>query len=307
MLKRLFGRRGDSGSNDTWPFATAAEFARFRTVVEEEIRAAGVTGAVRGDHMVLEGGGILGFTNIAQICAQSPEGEWHGIVGRTIQDVAHPPTPEEPDWETARPLLKARIWPSDAFEGPLAEAIVRRRISAALDAILVIDYPTVVQSVTRAALASWAIPIDEAFTVALANVRADPEPVVDEVVSLPAGGGPDVPVAMISGASHFVASLLLTLEDRVPRVGIGALVAVPNRHVLMVHEIRDAQAIPAIAAIRHVAARMFDVGPGSISPEVYWWHTGALTLIPTTVEKGRLNVEPPDEFIAALRALLEGA
>jgi hypothetical protein len=44
-------------------------------------------------------------------------------------------------------------------------------------------------------------------------------------------------------------------------------------------------------------------GPGSISPNIYWWREGELTLLPTRLSDDSAFFEPPEEFIDGLNRL----
>jgi hypothetical protein len=50
---------------------------------------------------------------------------------------------------------------------------------------------------------------------------------------------------------------------------------------------------------------MFEQGPGSISPDLYWWREGSVTLLPSQFDGSNIQFMPPDEFVQALNALPE--
>jgi hypothetical protein len=52
---------------------------------------------------------------------------------------------------------------------------------------------------------------------------------------------------------------------------------------------------------------MFEEGPGSLSPSLYWWRNGAFTVIPTRLQKGELTISPPPDFVDVVSALSRGA
>jgi len=90
-----------------------------------------------------------------------------------------------------------------------------------------------------------------------------------------------------------------------PAVAIaGALVAVPTRHCLIAHPmVARETALAATQALLMNAARLYDAGPGAISPHLYWWRDGEMALLPGSVERDRVELRPPPEFVAALERL----
>jgi hypothetical protein len=87
------------------------------------------------------------------------------------------------------------------------------------------------------------------------------------------------------------------LEDYVKEAPFGALAAAPHRHAVLYHVIRDRSAIKAINAMIPAAFGMFQEGPGSISPNLYWWQSGRLTLLPSRVTAKSIEFAPPPEFV----------
>jgi hypothetical protein len=84
----------------------------------------------------------------------------------------------------------------------------------------------------------------------------------------------------------------------------GALVAVPNRHVLVVHPIASVEAVRALNAMIILADRLYREGPGAIVPHVYWWRSGEPPMrIPSSVDEKR--VTPPDELVTVLNELAQ--
>ena len=48
---------------------------------------------------------------------------------------------------------------------------------------------------------------------------------------------------------------------------------------------------------------MFQQGPGAISPGLYWWRNGTISLLPAQLDGKKVAFAPPDEFIAVLNEL----
>jgi hypothetical protein len=107
-----------------------------------------------------------------------------------------------------------------------------------------------------------------------------------------------VALQALHGESFFVASQLLVLERHVhSRARHGALVAVPTRHLLLLHVIEDARVLMAVNAVIPLAFRYFHEGPGAITPRLYWWRDGEIVHLPTEMAKEGVTFRPPESFI----------
>jgi len=61
--------------------------------------------------------------------------------------------------------------------------------------------------------------------------------------------------------------------------------------------------VESIQRLIVTAASMFEQGPGSISPSLYWWRNGTVTLLPSHIDGRNIQFVPPDEFVQALETL----
>ncbi len=116
---------------------------------------------------------------------------------------------------------------------------------------------------------------------------------------------------VVLGDSFYTASRVLDLDGVARRVtGLplgehGALVALPFRHQLAFHPIRDTTIIPALGAMASFAATGYEDTPGAISPYVFWWRDGTLTqLSEHDEERGDLRIVVGDDFQELLERLI---
>jgi len=80
----------------------------------------------------------------------------------------------------------------------------------------------------------------------------------------------------------------------------GALVCLPTRHLVLVAPMVGRQQVLDAAQTMLVnAERLWQDGPGGLSPDLYWWHPPALVLLPGTPT----SLSPPVEFLHVLDAL----
>jgi uncharacterized protein YtpQ (UPF0354 family) len=202
------------------------------------------------------------------------------------------------DYDQVKPILRVRLMPDESMGGVELPKSVTRQVAPGILAVLVFDFPDSTATVDVDHLAGW--PVDEAavFEQALDNLAAEPTPLHEDVAA------DDARLVVWYGDSFYVATLALRLAQVLPPGTSDALIAVPNRHTLIVTPIVDASAVAAMQAVFGMAVQLFRDGPGSISDQPYWWHEGALVQIPHREEGKRIAVYPPDDFVALLEAMV---
>lgn len=303
FLRRL----GRKPVPDWASFMTGDQYAAFLDVLGADMRRRGWTWRQVEDGLFVdeapgEEPAEYGLTNLAQLCAAIEREAWPTAVAEHFDHMATLRAPgedadEQMAWDRVRQLVKLRLFPAEAAA---QHAMVAYPLAPTLVATLAVDFPTTVATPRRDSIGDWP-PVDEVHAVALSNLRAEPPPSVE------VAGDPLAPIQVLFADSFFTASRLLLLPEGVDMGGApDALVAVPNRHTLLVHPLRDSNAVRAVNTMIQLAARMFEDGPGSIVPDVYWWHGGALTLIPTRTEHRKIDIYPPEAFVERLNALPPG-
>lgn len=302
FLKRLFSKRN---SAPEWArFMGDEEYSRFICAVQSDFARRGgpfkldaATGSLQvpgptGPH-------TLGLLNLAQHCHQLPVESW----GETIRkhfDTLLLGTPKfveftdelASDFSRAKEYLKVRVYPSD-YAADLA-ATVSESVAEDLIMVLVYDLPESVASVHPNHVEKWGVPPHDLFQLGLRNVRAEglmePERIdLGEGVYLDQYENPE----SFFGASH----VLLLHEYFDPQPELGLLVSIPHRHGMVVHPIRDSGALISIRALIYLTPRLYEQGPGSITPSIYWYRSGLLTRLP--YEAGANNhasFNPPSSF-----------
>lgn len=260
---------------------------------------------------------VLGLQNLAQLCRGRPREAWAEAVrqhfdvafdvkdGRAAEELAR-------DWSLAREKVKLRLYREDNLpDVPL----VTWRVAEGLVAVLTFDLPETVISVRAADRATWAVGDEELYETALDNVRNEGLLGANEIE---VGDATSV-VVLEGGRTFFAASHALFLEDYLMNESLmgsgrfqgeyGAVVAIPQRHVVIYHPIDDLRVIAAIQSMLVTAANMFAEGPGSISPDLYWLPPGdhdtedVLVHLPCERIDDSLRFMPPPEFVAILESL----
>lgn len=140
-----------------------------------------------------------------------------------------------------------------------------------------------------------------AATVADANLRRLPAPEHHVL-------GPSGTLHLLGTDDFHGATRLLALDDVLARAGLtpgqrGTLVAVPNRHVLIVETLTGPDPVAATHAILTEAARGYDDAAGAITPDVYFREpSGVLLRVSGRTPEGRTDVFLHGAFAEAVEA-----
>jgi hypothetical protein len=194
----------------------------------------------------------------------------------------------------AGPGLRLQLDPGGSA-APGAET-VRWRLADGLDAVLVYALLDGALAVQPREAAAWRQPTDRLWWTASENVRAESNVRRGQART---EGGKELTV--LEGEYEYTATNVLWLDRLVSLdPARGAMVGVPNRHLVLACPIHD----PSFLGMVEVLARTIDhfhrAGPGSVSPHLYWWRGGHLTYLPLRGSGGSVIFEPPDEFAEAV-------
>lgn len=271
-----------------------AEWLR-ATAVAEFARAGAPDPRAVDDYLVDATGAVYGLGNLAAMLGATPKRQrtdavrehariivtaQHRTEPTTIDDVAH--------------LVVARVMSSEVpGDGPdLAPGLVVRAC---------IDYPESVSTLgSLEAFGGWAA----VEPLALSNLRRLPVPTHKQSVA-PGGGV----VHMLWSDDLFGASRLLLLDELLSRLlqlerpAHGVLVAVPHRHLLVLHVVEDASVVTAMQSMVRVALAGLDA-PGPVSPFVYYRDpAGILQQVSQIGEDGSVQISVTGAFADAMNGL----
>jgi hypothetical protein len=304
FLKRVLGGGEDPGPVPEWAsFFTPRQYHEFDQEITDELALRGISAEFdedRGSARITGGeweGSRLGFVNLAQSCHQIPRRQWksaiHEHFDRILKSVG--PSDEtdalDADFDAARAALRVRVYSAET-EG--MERSVTRPLTDGIVELLVYDLPDSAAGVLRENIAEWNRTDEELFAIGLENIKSGAK---IEAIRLPGEGGAEL-FGIFGDNDIYTASHALFLEDYLPDdLELGAIVAIPNRHAVLYHPIVDAKAVGALSSIIPAAIGMFEQGPGSISPYVYWWQNGIFQRQPTEITEEGINFNPTEEFI----------
>jgi hypothetical protein len=216
-------------------------------------------------------GAVFGLTNLARTISAEPSQQWRPLVEHhfdcLLARVERPPgAPPDPERE-----LYLRL---------IARASVPEELSAGIPEFLpgLIAVPASNQNGTYALHfqpESFGLTWTEAHRIALTNLNQ-----FTDTVSIVERDGVELAVL---GDSSWAASRALVLDTvlreslQVENPRYGVLVALPARHLLVIHVIRDLAVLPALSAMLHLTHEAFESAPGPLTRSIYLvdqsgWH-----------------------------------
>lgn len=236
-----------------------------------------------------------GLHNLAQMAAGLPDGDWTNLVRDHFIALIQPDQ-KPSDSKTALASLRVRLWPNDYLE-QVPEPIYRN-IAPGLTLVLVLDLPKSIMGLKNQDLLDWGISQPDAWLAAEQNTSKEPVELVQQA-------GPNgTTITFILGDNLYVSSHALWLDRHLTLdPDRGALVGIPTRHLVAAHAIEDLSVVQVVPIMMGSNRRIYDEGPGAISPELYWWRRGTFTHIPSGEHEGRRSITPPDSFVALLNSL----
>ncbi|MFF3431885.1 immunity 49 family protein [Streptomyces sp. NPDC002602] len=278
---------GTSGSDPELPMLTATQAAYLRELAAPHF----------------QDGHQQPLLNLGYTCGRAPESRWPELVAAHFAALRQAST----GGESAEELLRgthARLLPLASLTQDLVDGMRYARVVAdGLVFAYALDGPTSVRILTDADV-ERAVP-QELGRAAYANLLG--VPVTHEEVSL----GGRARLHSLHGDSPFVASKALFLSEVARQVTgeplprDGALVIVPNRHLLAYHPITDGSVVDALNGLASYALSAYEEGPGQLSPRVYWWHDGALTSLTVIDEDTRtFSLRPPARLLGLMKGLV---
>ena len=245
---------------------------------------------------------LVNLGNLARLSLQLPREAWSAEIARFLSvffDEVEPLAVIQADPVAARAQLRVRPYPEETFDD-VPFPVVSRPLAGELLDVLCLDFPDHVDMVNDEMMEALGGTRDELLDIGLANVRAEGPPELAE--RLDAQG---VEIDLFHGDSFYSATWGRWADTLVPSIGEhGALVAMPYRHQVLVHALRDgtgaAQAPGAILWLAH--AGIVD-GPGPVSAELFWWRDGRLAHLAGGVDEDGIHFTPSPEYLAVMETL----
>lgn len=302
LLRKLFQKQPPQWAH----FFSGTEFDHFLSVLRAQLASRGIPHRLDAREGVVQvqtggqtGAQALGLLNLAQVCRGAASEAWPEIVREhldlmlvnTAQWMGQVDTLAD-NFEAARPLIRVRLQPGD-YAQQLENAVSSQPIAEDLLAVLVYDFPDSIASVHPDHVVKWGVPMHDLVQLGVRNTWAEGR-LEAERIDVGEGAWFDV---YESGENYYAASHALLLHEYLqPEPAYGTLVAVPTRHVMVVRPIEDATAIRALHAMLYFVPGLYEQGPGSIVPHVYWHRHGVFTRLPFQKKGEQITFSPPASF-----------
>ncbi|MEU7857304.1 hypothetical protein [Nonomuraea sp. NPDC049141] len=249
--------------------------------------ADGASLALSGDREIL-----VRLTGLRREVGRRPRDDWPMLVSEHLANAlaAADERLDVCDLDQVKPLLRTRVEAVDEVAD--LTRVVGRHLNGDLVELLTVGS----RPVRPEEAGCWPVPSGRALELAITNVGRD------ERLELEAIELSGTPVWRLTGRTPAAATHLRWLGDYLPIPADGVLVVLPDPYTLIVHPVDGIGVVRALERLRVHAVRT-----DGLSPQVYWWHEGRLTLIRADIvlQDGlaRLVVAPPPEFAKVLARL----
>lgn len=261
--------------------------------------AAGIEVRITDEGLTTDDGRVFGLEPLRRRLAHHQPDEWAEGV-RVHFDVLLAATPEIPaNFEEAAPNLRSAVV-AESDMGLFDGAIMERPLVDGLGERLMLRRGVLGMTITTEVVEGWNVEADVVWD------RARNGSLWDETVH-------SERLRVADGATHYTAirggrwtsTRILRLDPYLMgRRKYGALVTVPARDEILVHQIRDESfSDAALALLRHTAVSYAEA-PLPVGCDLYWWNDGRLARICTPAEERYRYIRVP-EFSAMLWRLEE--
>ncbi|MCW2608398.1 MAG: hypothetical protein JWO60_3091 [Frankiales bacterium] len=249
----------------------------------------GETVDVRGRRL----NGKVSLDDLRARCGLLPRKEWEEVLVEALQALAlaREARADLASLDVAGPLLRTRVQSEGSV---LADDVVVAPLCDGLVEVLQVDAQGALAPVPPGVAAGWGVPVPDLLRRGREQALALEEPSTEEVDLGVAG------VLAVQTASPFAGSQVHRLAALLDVPASGALVALPTRHLLLAAPLHGrALALETAQALLVNAERLWQQGPGPLSPDLFWWRDSGLVHLPGTPT----SLSPPLAFVRVLDAL----
>jgi hypothetical protein len=278
-----------------------AQWERLRSVIAAYFSGRTVEVTWGGDVVTeTRTGREWGLASLIQLAASTPEDRWTEMVRWHFDSIAALEVAIPERFEEAAPRLRVRLGPRP----PHISMYTWRRVAAGLVETLMLQLHGAARNVPPETVSGWQVDPVVVWKKARDNTLWD-DPVDRELMISTKGGR----VVHVTGG-FFASSRLLVLDRYLPiRRHQGALAMLPRRHSLLYIELGEKRRLyKDLEALLELGNRFYREGPGSSTPDVFWWRAGEIRrlmrsgryrpIIAQTVLGDLLRAVPPDRGAA---------
>lgn len=263
----------------------------------EYFEGAGIDVTVVDGSIHSSNGQVFGLMPLQRRLSEVPPDEWASLVHRQFEvllgfELAYPAS-----FEAARSLLRSAVV-SQLDLGMFDGALMERPLVDGLGERLMIRRGELGMTVTEEVVGGWKVDPADVWEAARSGSLWD-EPVHREEF-----GWPNARFTAIRGGKWTSTRALDVGRYLRPPAMYGALVAVPARDEVLVHQITDETMGPAAVAMLQHSIESFQRSPLPVGCDLFFWHDGELARIATPGEDGFVYLRVP-EFSRILWTLEE--
>jgi hypothetical protein len=230
---------------------------------------------VRNDGMITTEDWEAGLDNLVRVCAGYRPDAYPEIIAnhfgcfldtqafeKEFEGIVH-------DLDQVKSYIGVRLYDQEYLSYLGDDAMIGRRLAGELSAVLVWDFPTAITNISPSDRAKWDVTDDELFAIGIENISAN-YPLDAQVIDFDG-----VTVYAVETDHFFAPNVVFALDHNDDLIGPGgALVALPSRSFTLVCPIRMAAVLNALSGLFTLVARVFDMDPGQLTREVYWYRDG---------------------------------
>lgn len=290
-------------------FFSLEEYEQFNQLIRAYFTAAQVSVVFNdGVVMMVPTKRQYGLQNLAQVCYQAERETWAEVISHHFQTIdqaeAEGREIEEKlaDFTAVAPFLAVRLYPDSYLEQIGADKAVASIDLEGTVTMLVLDLENAIRTVGADDARPWGKSHYELIRLGLNYVRETSDVEVSDFQLTD-----EVSVKIISGDSFFASTMVLLLEEFPECLGLyGALVGVPHRHAAILYPIQNLDVIKAVNVLIPLIKSLYNEGPGSISPNLYWYRQQKFINLPYRETRKALQFFPPAEFTDMLNRMAAG-
>ncbi|MBI4752448.1 MAG: hypothetical protein HY774_28490 [Acidobacteria bacterium] len=280
-------------------FFSPEEYERFHQLVKEYFARAELKVSLNdGIAAVPSTKRQYGLQNLAQVCYQAEPEVWAEVITHHFQTILEAEVEgrefEEKlaDFSQVAPFLAVRLYPDSYLDQIGPDKAVASIDLEGTATMLVLDLENAIRTIGADDTKPWGKSNYELIRLGLNYVREVSDVEVSDFQITD-----ELSVKIISGDSFFASTMVLLLEEFPECLGLyGTLVGVPHRHAAILYPIQNLDVIKAVNVLIPLVRGLYNEGPGSISPNLYWYRHQKFINLPYRETRKALQFFPPAEF-----------
>ncbi|MBK8352087.1 MAG: hypothetical protein IPL21_10465 [Saprospirales bacterium] len=178
------------------------------------------------------------------------------------------------------------------------ENTIGKDFSGDIYAMVVYDLPDTVMNIQPAHFKVWNKTLDEVLEEGIKNIKSK---YTSRITQEKFG---EFKIWFVNGDHFFAPNIVFDFHNQKHLIGSkGALIGIPHRHSVIIYPIENLEVVKVVNAIVPAIYGMNQEGPGSISNNLFWYSNGQFENLPYTIENGKFQFHPTENFVEILNTL----